>query len=48
MRLLSGVGSDVASLVFQTVEGLVAERALVRPWQVLSRLVVALLRGVLQ
>jgi hypothetical protein len=37
----------MASLVLQTVESLIAERALVRPGQVLSELV-RLLRGVLQ
>ena len=47
VRLLSGVGSDVASLVLQTVKGLVAERALVRPWEILSGLL-RLLRGVLE
>jgi hypothetical protein len=46
--LLSGVGADVTSLVLQTVEGLVAERALVGPGKVLARLVVALLGGVLK
>jgi len=46
MGLLSGVGADMASLVLQTVEGLVAERALVGPGEILSRLI--LLRGVLQ
>lgn len=30
---------DMASLVLQTVEGLLAEGALVRPWEVLSLLV---------
>lgn len=48
MRLLSGVGADVASLVFKTVKGLVAERALVWPGQVLARLIVTLLSGVLE
>ena len=45
--LLSSVGSNVASLVLQTVEGLVAERALVRPRKILSGLL-CLLRGVLE
>jgi hypothetical protein len=45
--LLSSVSSNVASLVLQTVESLIAERALVRPGQVLSELV-RLLRNVLQ
>jgi hypothetical protein len=45
MGLLARVGSDMASLVLQTVEGLIAERALVGPGQVLARLV-RLLRGV--
>lgn len=45
--LLSSVGSDMASLVLQTVEGLVAERALVRPGKILSGLL-CLLRGVLE
>jgi hypothetical protein len=48
MGLLSSVSTDVTSLVLKTVEGLVTERALVRPGQVLSRLVVSLLRGILQ
>jgi hypothetical protein len=47
MGLLSCVSSDVARLVLQAVEGLVAERALVRPRQILSSLIVALLGGVL-
>lgn len=38
MWLFSSVGSDVASLVLQTVEGFVAERALVRPGKILSGL----------
>jgi hypothetical protein len=38
VRLLARMGSDVASLVLQTVESLVAERALVGPGQVLSGL----------
>ena len=48
MGLLSGVGADVTSLVLETVEGLLAERALVGPGEVLSRLVVALLAGVVE
>lgn len=48
MGLLSSVGADVTSLVLETVEGLVAERALVRTGQVLSRFFVALLGGVLE
>jgi hypothetical protein len=47
MGLLSSVGADMASLVFQTVESLIAKRALVGPGEILSRLV-RLLRGVLQ
>ena len=46
MGLLSSVGADMASLVFQTVESLIAKRALVGPGEILSRLV-RLLRGVL-
>lgn len=46
--LFSGVSSDVASLVLKTVESLIAERALVGPGQVLSSVVLGLLRGVLQ
>jgi hypothetical protein len=38
MRLLARVSSDVASLVLQTVEGLVAQRALVGPGKILSGL----------
>lgn len=38
VRLLARVGSDVASLVLQAVEGLVAERALVGPGKILSGL----------
>lgn len=48
MRLLSGVGADVTSLVLETMEGLLAERALVGPGEVLARLVVTLLAGVLE
>jgi hypothetical protein len=47
MGLLSSVGADVTSLMLETVEGLVAERALVGTGQVLSRFFVALLGGVL-
>lgn len=43
MRLLSSVGADMAGLVLQTVEGLVAERALVGTGQVLARLILGLL-----
>jgi len=43
--LLAGVGSNVASLVLETVEGLVAERALVGTGQVLSRLFLGGLLG---
>ena len=42
------MGADVASLVFKTVKGLVTERALVGPGQVLARLIVSLLGGVLE
>ena len=42
MGLLSSVGADMASLVFQT-EGLVTERALVRTGEVLARLLLGLL-----
>lgn len=42
------MGADVTSLVLETVEGLLAERALVGPGEVLSRLVVALLAGVVE
>jgi hypothetical protein len=45
--LLSRVRADVPSLVLQAVEGLLAQRALVRPREVLSLLVLALL-GILQ
>lgn len=48
MRLLSSVGADVASLVLETVEGLFTERALVRPGEILSRLVVILLASILE
>jgi hypothetical protein len=48
MGLLSRVGANVTSLVLQTVEGLVTKRALVGPGKVLSRLVVTLLRSVVQ
>lgn len=49
MGLFSGVSSDVASLVFKTVESLIAEGALVGTGQVLlSSIVLDLLRGVLQ
>lgn len=40
MRLLAGVGANVPGLVFQTVEGTVAERTLVRTREVLSHLLV--------
>jgi hypothetical protein len=43
MGLLSGVGADMTGLVLQTVEGLVAERALVGARQVLARLFLGLL-----
>jgi hypothetical protein len=45
--LLSGVRSDVTSLVLETMEGLVAERALVRAREILSTLV-AVLGGIVQ
>jgi hypothetical protein len=48
MRLFSRVGANVTGLVLQTVEGLVTERAFVGPGQVLARLVVALLLGILE
>jgi hypothetical protein len=48
MGLLAGVGADVTGLVLQTVEGLVAERALVGPGEILARLVLAVLLGILQ
>lgn len=41
MRFLARVGPDVPRLVLKTVEGLLAQRALVRPWELivdLSRL----------
>lgn len=38
MRLLSSVGADVAGLMLQAMEGLIAERALVRTGKVLARL----------
>lgn len=38
VRLLAGVGADVSGLVLQTVEGLVAERALVRARELVGRL----------
>lgn len=47
MGLLSSVSANVASLMFQTVESLIAERALVGPGEILTGLV-RLLRGVLQ
>lgn len=47
MRLLARVGSDVASLVLQTVKGLIAQRAFVGPGKILSGLL-GLLRGVLE
>lgn len=43
MGLLAGVGADVTGLVLQTVEGLVAKRALVGPGQVLAGLLLGLL-----
>jgi hypothetical protein len=46
--LLSGVRPDVTSLVFETMEGLVAKGTLVRAGKILSTLVVALLRGIVQ
>lgn len=42
------MGANVTSLVLKTVKGLVAERTLVRPGQVLTGLVVSLLRGILE
>ena len=39
MWLLSGVSSDVSSLVLEAMEGLIAEWALVRPWKILSLVV---------
>jgi hypothetical protein len=47
MGLLSSMGANVASLMFQTVESLIAERTLVGPGEILTGLV-RLLRGVLQ
>lgn len=47
MGLLSGVGADVTSLVLETMEGLLAQRALVGPGKVLARLVLGLL-GILE
>jgi hypothetical protein len=38
VRLLASVSSDVAGLVFQTMEGLLAKGALVRPRQLVGRL----------
>lgn len=38
VRLLAGVGADVSGLVLQTVEGLVAERALVGARELVGRL----------
>ena len=40
MGLLAGVGADVAGLMLQTVEGLFAERALVRAREVARALVI--------
>ena len=48
MWLFARVSPDVTSLVFQTVESLIAQRALVGAGEVLARLVLGLLRGVLQ
>ena len=48
MGLLAGVGADMASLVLETMEGLVAERALVGPGEVLAGFFLSLLLGVLQ
>jgi hypothetical protein len=49
MGLFSSVRSDVACLVLETVEGLVTERALVRPREILPHLVVGrLLWGILE
>jgi hypothetical protein len=39
MRLLSGVGSDVSSLVLETMKSLITERALVRAREILSLVV---------
>lgn len=38
MGLFSGVSADMAGLVFQTAEGLVTGRALVRTWQIHAQL----------
>lgn len=48
MGLFARVSANVTSLVLKTVEGLVAQRALVGPGQILARFVLGLLRGVLQ
>jgi hypothetical protein len=48
VRLFSRVRSNVTSLVLETVKGLVAERTLVGPWEILALVILALLRGVLQ
>lgn len=45
MRLLASVGADVPGLVLQAVEGLVTERALVRPGELCPLVVHVLLRA---
>jgi hypothetical protein len=48
MWLFSSMGADVTSLVLEAVESLVTKWALVRPRKILSRLIMALLGGVLE
>lgn len=42
MRLLSSVGTNVASLVLETMEGLIAERTFVRTRQIRTMFVLVL------
>lgn len=44
MWFLAGVGSDVSSLMFKSVEGFLAQRALIRSRQILSVVVLVWLR----
>jgi hypothetical protein len=48
MWLFSSMGANVTSLVLEAVEGLVTKWALVRPGEILTGFVVALLGGVLE
>jgi hypothetical protein len=48
MWLFSSVSANVTSLVLETVEGLVTQWALVRPGEILTRFVMALLGSILE